>query len=66
MTMMDYTNRDDILQMLLDIRNRPQRIRRGDTMFLAKVQKKYNAEVDLSFDESERLMRIWDRITEAG
>ena len=62
---MDYTNRDDIRQMILDIKTRPQRISKGDISFLNKVAKKYYAELDLTFDEGERLVRVWDRVTEA-
>ena len=63
---MDYTNRDDIRQMILDIRNRPHRVRKGEIPFLNRVAKKYRAELDLSFDECERLVRVWDRVTEEG
>ena len=52
--------------MILDIRNRPQRVRKGEIPFLNRVAKKYRAELDLSFDECERLIRVWDRVTEEG
>jgi len=61
---MDYTDREDLRQMLADIKNRQHKIRKRDTKFLNTVAKKFHEESDLTYDESERLVSIWDKVTE--
>lgn len=61
---MDYTNRDDLRQMLADIKNRQHKVQKGDVKFINRVAKKFHEEVDLTYDESERLVNVWDRVTE--
>lgn len=63
---MDYTDRDDIRQMLADIKSRQSRVRKWDVKFINTVAKKFHSEIDLTMEESERLVSIWDRVTEEG
>ena len=63
---MDYTDRDDLRQMLLDIQNRRQRVPQSDTSFLAQINRKFIKDIDLTFDESEKLIALWDKVTEEG
>lgn len=63
---MDYTNREDIRQMLADIKNRQHKVRKWDTKFLNTVAKKFHSEIDLTVEESERLIQVWDKVTEEG
>ena len=61
---MDFTNRDDLRQMLLDIRNKKHRVPPQYKQFLAGVNQKFTKNIDLTFDESEQLVSLWDIVTE--
>lgn len=63
---MDYTDREDLRQMLADIVNRQKRVRKRDMPFLSTAIQKFREGVDLSYEESERLVHIWDKVTEEG
>lgn len=61
---MDYTDRDDLRQMLVDIMNRKNKVRKRDVPFVNLVVKKFQEGIDLSYEESERLVSIWEKATE--
>lgn len=63
---MDYTDREDLRQMLADIVNRQKRVRKKDMSFLSTAIQKFREGIDLSYEESERLVHIWDKVTEEG
>lgn len=63
---MDYTDREDLRQMLADIVNRQKRVRKRDMSFLSTAIQKFREGIDLSYEESERLVHIWDKVTEEG
>lgn len=63
---MDYTDREDLRQMLADIVNRQKRVHKRDMPFLSTTIQKFREGVDLSYEESERLVHIWDKVTEEG
>ncbi len=61
---MDYTDRDDLRQMLVDIMNRKNKVRKRDVPFVNLAVKKFQESIDLSYEESERLVSIWEKATE--
>lgn len=61
---MDYTDRDDLRQMLVDIMNRKNKVRKRDVPFVNLTVKKFQEGIDLSYEESERLVSIWEKATE--
>lgn len=61
---MDYTDRDDLRQMLVDIMNRKNKVRKRDVPFVNLAVKKFQEGIDLSYEESERLVSIWEKATE--